>query len=208
MLIENTEVYGFRAALRGMRNPMNSWDRSDSEIPGPCFFLKSMVPELPYIGPKDMELALKLINGGSEHRKFLRQIQIWVDFTLPRYVWQELDTYKVATVRMSCSTMHKLTSRHLEQSDFEDIIPDAWLTWINDKIDEAKSGKFDLNARKGLLPEGYLQKATYTLNYETALTIYHQRKNHRLPQWNAHTEGSICNWILNLPYMTEWVKTK
>jgi len=271
MKIENTTVYGFKPALRGMRNPKNSWAKSDSffysgcdfhnhetrasysptryidlagtvytweqlptELRGECTRRswdsdpehKIKKPEMCIIGPKDMKLATSLIKGGSEHRKFLRQIMIWMDITIPRYVWQELDTYKVATVRNSCSTMHKLSSRDLEQSDFEQPIDSTLLHEINqlgayirtiklikeeEERKQAQAGlpiNEALRQMKNILPEGFLQRATYSLNYETALIMFHQRKNHRLPEWNVDSEGSICSWILSLPYMKEWTQLK
>jgi hypothetical protein len=175
-------------------------------------------PELVMVGPNDAQLARKLIKAGPEHRKFLRQIMIWCDITIPRYIWQELDTYKVATVRNSCSTMHKLGSRDLEYNDFEDdVVGDAMLNTINGLGAEMRrlrvlKGSEPAKERvrtlhrhlKQLLPEGFLQKATYTMSYETALSMYHQRKNHRLPEWNVRSEGSICSWIKSLPCMDEW----
>jgi hypothetical protein len=213
----NTEVFGFNAALRGMRNPMNSWDKGDS------VYRSDSVPS---IGPNDCKLALSLIKAGTEHRKFIRSIIIWTDIEAPRYVWQELDTYKVATVRNSCSTMHKLGSRDLVCEDFScGVVMPAVLTELNLlagdyrhlKSIKADSNKIDCVQRqmKQLLPEGFLQKATYTMNYETALTMFKQRRNHRLPEWKFFTEychkdpvigikdedTSITNWIFSLPYM-------
>lgn len=219
MKIENVEVYGFRAALRGMRNPMNSWDKSDTQ-----FQIREAVeiwhqhgistPEGPVIGPKDLQLACKLIKGGSEHRKFLRQIQIWMDITIPRYVWQELDTYKVATVRNSCSTMHKLGTRDLTQEDFQYSIAQDMLDMLNNYGESFREAKEagdtnwmnEIRAEyKNVLPEGFLQKATYTMNYETALSMYFQRRNHRLAEWNEKAEGSICQFIWKLPYMDAFI---
>lgn len=238
--ITETEVFGFRAAFRDMRNPMESWDRSDS-----CFgsFLDKWrpldiyVPELPVIGPEDMRLALKLVAGGTEHRKFLRQIVINAVFEAPRYLWQEIDTYKVATVRNSCSTMHKLGHRDLVPGDFEasDISP-SLLDQINVLgLQYREGGKkdFALVARmKRLLPEGYLQRAGYHMNYETALSMFRQRANHRLLEWRftpmtpplpgacsaecsqmffgsksigQPVERSICNWIYLLPCMSDFI---
>jgi hypothetical protein len=217
----NTEVFGFNAALRGMRNPMNSWDRGDSVC-------RSDV--IPAIGPNDLKLVLSLIKAGSEHRKFLRSIVIWTDIEAPRYVWQELDTYKVSTVRNSCSTMHKLGSRDLVLEDFSGgVVMTEVLERLNLLALEYRNAKFlraeclktdgkvdNLQRRmKQLLPEGFLQKATYTMNYETALTMFNQRRKHRLPEWkfveeDSHkeavlsiqdTDTSICNWIFSLPYM-------
>ncbi len=205
MKIEHITVAGFEAAFRGMRNPMDSWDRSDSVANSPINAHGF------WIGGKDMELACKLINAGSEHRKFLRQIMIWVDLTLPRYVWTELDTYKVGTVRNSCSTMHKLGSRPLTQQDFELPISYPCLQNLNDLGEELRESKKGFNLKtirrslKNALPEGYLQKATYMMSYETALSIYFQRRNHRLPEWRADSKGSICQFIADLPYMWKFI---
>lgn len=217
MKISNTEVYGFRAALRAMRNPKDSWDKSDSRF-GPNTSLPDhyrwdgtigdlLCSEFPNIGPNDLELALKLIRGGSEHRKFLRQIIVWVDFTLPRYVWQELDTYKVATVRNSCSTMHKLGHRDLTGDDFEKgglVLPET-LTQLNILGRQYRENRDYTTVRimKAILPEGFLQRATWTGSYETLLAMHRQRKSHRLPEWSG--EGGICEWIRSLPYMTEFI---
>jgi len=223
MKIENIEVFGFRSALRSMRNPMNSWEKSDS-----LFYACSpysplnpkwnsdppwgwgsdiFVPEDPYIGPEDFKLMMKLIRGGTEHRKFLRTIHVNADFTLPRYVWTEFDTYKIATVRNSCSTMHKLGRMPISQEDFEAPIPNFLLFELNHLGQLFRETKnFDIvREMKNILPEGFLQKANMDLNYETILNIYSQRKNHRLPQWNCTKLDSgvysICKWIEDLPYM-------
>lgn len=218
MLIENTEVFGFRAALRGMRNPKNSWHKSDSRYGIPRQSLEQRaqwnpyvveVPEYPLLGENDLKLALSLISGGSEHRKFLRMITISMDITIPRYVWQELDTYKVCTVRNSCSTMHKLGHTKLEADDFEGgvILPEVlnFLNSLGKSYRDTKDYNF-VRVMKNHTPESFLQKATYHMNYETAITMFKQRWNHRLSQWRAGEEGSICNWILMLPYMKDFLK--
>lgn len=221
MKIERTVVFGWQPALRAMRNPKDSWDRSDSKFYGDSEFTPSInpwqnisVPELPSIGPKDMELACSLVRGGGEHRKFLRQIIIWVDLTLPRYCWQEVDTYKVATVRNSCSTMHKLGSRELTQDDFELPIAQSCLDDLNALICEFQGKKEQKSKElrdvrrelKNALPEGFLQKATYTMSYETALAWLRQRSNHRLDEWNIKVPGSLCHWAVNLPYMAQFAE--
>jgi len=198
MKIENTEVFGFRAALRGMRNPMNSWNKSDS------VFLENGL--LACIGEADNELAKKLIKAGTEHRKFLRFIHIQVDLTIPRYIWQELDTYKIATVRLSCSTMHKLGSKDLEESDFQDnYVLEQTKQELNACGNQYRITKNInlLRQMKQMLPEGFLQKATYDFNYENAINLYHQRKNHRMSEWSG--EDGICKWIESLPMMKEWL---
>jgi hypothetical protein len=221
MIIEHIEIYGFKAAFRGMRSPLESWNKSDSTFDGEMIFRCPIgtdwgmtVLEDPKIGSKDLQLACKLIKGGSEHRKFLRQIMIWFDITIPRYVWTELDTYKVATVRNSCSTMHKLGTRDLTQDDFELPISEPLLKELNTygilfrqaKVikDHKEMGRIR-HEYKNILPEGFLQKATFTMNYETALSMYFQRRNHRLPEWKANKEGSICSFIASLPYMKDFI---
>ncbi len=213
MKIEKVEVYGFRAALRGMRNPMNSWDKSDSTF-GERYMTSGwndprvMALEYPGIGPNDMQLALSLIKGGGAHRKFLRQIMVWWDITIPRAIWQELDTYKVSTVRNSCSTMHKLGSRDLEGCDFEGgEITNAQLDLIN-RLGEAyrvNKTASNLHSLKMHLPESFLQKATYSFSYETALKMWFDRHGHRMPEWSG--PGGICEWIARLPYMQSFIDT-
>jgi hypothetical protein len=193
MIIENIEVYGFRAALRGMRNPMNSWDKSDTKYRAndneSCRWDSSygwewnwnnqgiQVMEMPIMGPNDLTLACKLIKGGSEHRKFLRQIQTWINITIPLYIHHELDTYKVSTVRNSCSTMHTLGLRDLTREDFESPIPKEWLEYLNDIGEDFRNAK----AQKSAI------------------------RNHRLVEWRADKEGSICSMIASLPYMKEFI---
>tara|TARA_Y100000310_G_scaffold345057_1_gene461470 strand:- start:5492 stop:6214 length:723 start_codon:yes stop_codon:yes gene_type:complete len=234
MKIEHTTVFGFEAALRGMRNPMNSWDKSDTvfaaealrtykEWPWPGM----AVAELPLMGPSDLSLACKLIRAGTDHRKFLRQIMIWVDLTLPRYAWQELDTYKVATVRNSCSTMHKLGHTDLDYDDFEGgACPGGTLQELNEMAHNYRekqevggwlhgkmalfSGYDIVRYMKGILPESFLQKATYTMSYETALSAYFARRKHRLDIWREGRAGgyegpSITRWIHSLPYMEDFI---
>jgi len=221
MKIERTIVFGFEPAIEDMRNPMDSWEDSDSSYwSGLCnagLFVDSCggvirAPERPVLGPKDLDLACKLIKRGSAHRKFLREIIIWARLTLPRFVWQEMDTYKVATVRNSCSTMNKLGTRDLEQSDFERPIPEAILRLVNmsgaqlRQAKEEQEGIREMRVElKNILPEGYLQLAGYLMSYETALTMFFDREPHRLPQWRADCEESLCSWIASLPYMKQFI---
>lgn len=204
MKIERTKVLNMDEAIRGMRNPMNSWHLSDSRhiVPTKEDPLKDFE-----IGEKDAELALKLIRAGTDHRKFLRQIFISCFITIPRYIWTELDTYKVATVRNSCSTMHKLGSRDLSEDDFQDGMVNAEtlydLNALGKLYRENKSANL-LRQMKGILPESFLQAATYTMNYETAMNMYHARKNHRMREWSG--EGGICEWIRSLPMMDQWLE--
>jgi len=197
MKITNTKVYGFDNAIIGMRNPMNSWDKSDSGLDSYGEFL---------MGNKDNKLAKKLIKAGSDHRKFLRQIFISAFIEVPRYIWTEFDTYKVNTVRNSCSTMHKLGARDLTCNDFQDgVVIDIVLDRLNElgRLYREDKKVSILREMKQILPEGFLQGATYTMNYENAMNMYHSRKNHRMSEWSG--EGGICKWIENLPMMDEWL---
>jgi len=210
MKIENTRVYGFESAIHGLRNPMNSWDKSDSgferyDITTFDDNVRKYLQEFK-IGPNDNELAKKLIKLGSEQRKFLRLIHVQCFITIPRYIWQELDTFKVATVRMSCSTMHKLGMTDLTREDFQDdaVLPET-LKMLNDIGREYRYTKNVelLRQMKQILPEGFLQSADYDMSYETARAMYHQRKNHRMTEWSG--KGGICEWIQSLPMMKEWL---
>lgn len=232
MKIEHTEIFGFRAALRGMRNPRDSWDNSDSKFWGKPkvpfidasgtwsqrskLFVSNdpytiFAPEHPQIGSNDLELAQNLILRGGDHRKFLRFITVTCDITLPRYVWQEVDTYKVGTVRNSCSTMNTLGKRDLVQDDFENSIPELFLQELNKAVadfrerDGSKAKRSARVSMKDLLPEGFLQKATYLLNYEVGFRMYWSRRFHRLPMWRESCEGSICSWIKSWPYMSDFL---
>lgn len=212
MKIEKVQVFGFEAAVRGMRNPKNSWHHSDSVL-NFCPFDAKYNPisdetniESFYLGPKDEKLARNLVVGGPEHRKVLRQIMIWCDITAPRYFWVDLDTYKISTVKDSCSTMHTLGDRDLVQDDFEQPISDFHLTGLNSlgtffRAAKRRKDVDDIRKVRRLyknnLPEGFLQKATYMLSYEAALSIYLQRKNHGLLEFTDH----LCQMIRGLPYM-------
>jgi hypothetical protein len=226
--IEHTQVFGFQAAIRGMRNSRESWSRGDSSfgveafsvynkragphsccsvLPWPTYI---SCPEVPHLGPNDLKLMKNLARAGSEHRKFLRQIQVWVDMTLPRYIWTEMDTYKVGTVRNSVSSMDRLGLRDLTQEDFQNPVPEILLRELNHYgwLYRTSKGKERNTYRiiiKNMLAEGFLMKSTMTLNYENIVNIYHQRKNHRLPEWNTKDTGiySICDWILELPWLQE-----
>lgn len=212
MKIENVEVFGFKAALRGMRNPMESWERSDTAygraLPYYIFDIIQGISfsESVWIGPNDIKLACSLVRAGGSHRKFLRQIIVWCDLTISRMIWTEVDTYKVATTRNSCSTMHKLGHRDLELSDFEDEeIEWSQLTLLNDLAQKYRvsNSTDDLRRLKQSLPESFLQKSTFTFSYETGLKMYCDRRNHRMREWSG-PEG-ICEWIKSLPYMTNFI---
>ena len=221
MKFENTEVWGFEHAIRGVRNPLESWDKSDSEYidieseEGIELQSKGIYYK---IGENDLELMQKLIKAGSEHRKFLRQIFISVDITAPFYWWKEFDTYKVGTVSNSCSTMHKLASTPItmncfEMGDFdyfvgqnENDIGHIWegliydLEYLRRKYNETKDKRYWKELIR-LLPESWLQKRTITMNYENILTMYRGRKNHKLTEWSK----SFCDWVKTLPYAEELI---
>ena len=191
MKLENLEVFNFKGAFRGMRNPMNSWDKSDSD------FLNGI--EL--LGPADIALAQKLIRAGGEHRKFLRQIIVSFDLTAPLYLWKEFDTYKVGTVANSTSTMHKLASTPITLNCFEiddyddslqlidpihlDVRIDSFISdleQLRQLYNETKDKRYWKELIRWL-PESWLQTRTITMNYENILSIIHQRHNHKLSEW-------------------------
>ena len=228
MNITNTQVFGFEASLRGMRNPMNSWHLQDSRYLYNYDLeeLKTIGDELqwhPYIedftsgtfviGDKDMDLAKRLIKAGPEHCKFLRQIQVWADFDMPLYWWSEFDTYKFNT-KNSCSTMHKLLNNKeeitidnfvydREDKVFMQVIVDQ-LNYLRHHYLESKDYNYVIRAKK-LLPTSYKQLRTVNTNYAELINIYHQRKNHRLKQeW----QDIFCRWVEDLPYMDEFLNIK
>lgn len=205
MKITNTEVFGFEASLRGMRNPMNSWhlqDTIDDSWQGII------------IGEKDLDLAQRLIKAGSEHCKFLRQIQVWADFEMPLYWWSEFDTYKFNT-KNSCSTMHKLLNakKEIELSDFvyfNDIEKEILsfsvreLNILRNRYLETKDFKYVITAKR-ILPTSYKQKRTVNTNYAELRNIYFQRKSHRLKEeW----QDVFCKWVESLPYAEELILYK
>ena len=191
--IENIDVYGFEAAIRGARNPMNSWDRMDS-----CYNNGEFE-----IGENDYKLLKKLTIAGPEHRKWNRMITVTMDITAPLYFLKEWDTYKVGTVANSCSTMHRIQAKKFEMSDFSvehlrslrvmhEVIDE--LNFYRDKFNKSKS-KDDWWEMIQLLPTSYNQKRTVHLNYEVLGTIYHQRRHHKLDEWHV-----FCDTIKTLPY--------
>ena len=221
MKFENTEVWGFEHAIRGMRNPLNSWDKSDSGY-GCAHIIRSggRCVDCPFdknlcenrtvfkIGDNDLALMQKLISAGSEHRKFLRQIFVSVDITAPLYWWKEFDTYKVGTVANSTSTMHKLASTPITLDCFETDDYDesntliGFLENLRQKYLETKDKRYWKELIRWL-PESWLQKRTITMNYENILTIYRQRKNHKLNEWSGADNSELSNyisWVKTLPY--------
>lgn len=203
---ENISVHNFEGAIRGMRNPLDSWNLSDSGNDDQ-YCLDSFSGF--HIGPKDMELAKRLIKGGTEHRKFLRQIMVCVDIIAPRYWWQEFDTYKVGTVANSCSTMHKLKAYPFERNmfaiDSESFEQEDMTHWLNTlaylnhlrKLYNETNDMKVFRRLKQALPESFKQRRTVTFNYENGLTFIRQREHHRLSEW--HTD--FANMIYGLPYM-------
>ena len=219
MKFENTEVWGFEHAIRGMRNPLESWNKSDShdDIEEVMVDEEVVLERGKYIiGSNDLQLAQTLIRAGSEHRKFLRQIFVAVDITAPLYFFKELDTYKVGTVANSTSTMHKLASTPItldcfEMGDFTPFIDNfkidlswrtvvSYLEQLRQKYNETKDKRYWKELIR-LLPESWLQKRTITMNYENILNMYRQRKNHKLTEWSK----SFCDWVKTLPYAEELI---
>lgn len=213
--IENKVTYGWEAAIRGMRNPMNSWGKSDSQY---CY---NNVTECLHcadklcriyenankfvIGDNDLKLMKQLVKAGTDHSKFMRMINVSMDITAPLYWWKEFDTYKVGTVRNSCSTMHKIHSKEFEVSDFstDHLNLDSMevlkktielLNYYRDQFIETKCKNAWWQMIQ-LLPSSYNQRATVQLNYAVFRNMYHARKNHKLDEWRE-----FCEWIETLPY--------
>ena len=226
--IENAEVFGWEHAIRGMRNPMNSWEKSDSD----CLF--HMFQNYPNddsmaeaytryldefglnlkIGPNDHDLMMRLRNAGTDHRKFMRMITVYLDITAPLYWWKEFDTYKVGTVANSCSTMHKIAAKEFTLEDFSiehlqgvnqckwgDSVPALVMVQIVECLNFWRNRYLQTRDKNDwwqiiqLLPSSYNQKRTVMLNYEVLANIYKSRRNHKLDEW--HT---LCDWIETLPY--------
>lgn len=221
MKFENYEAWGFKHAIRGARNPMNSWDRMDSNYLITNYEKHDGEETIEYdesqyfLGIKDIDLMQRLIKAGPEHRKFMRQIFVSVDITAPLYWWKEFDTYKIGTVSNSCSTMHKIHSKPITLGDFEidDYIPIESIT--NNLFIEENLIPYLENLRQKYietkqtwywkelirwLPESYLQKRTITMNYENLYSIVRQRKGHKLSEWKTF----IC-WAHELPYANELI---
>jgi len=208
--IEKTETYGWEAAVRGMRNPKNSWDKSDSTFMG-------TPGNMGYVGLGDLALMHRLAAAGTDHGKFLRMIAVTCDVTAPLYWWKEADTYKVGTVADSCSTMHKIHAKELDVSDFShDHIEEltnidygmAWqhlintvgyLNYYRDRYNETRDKKYWWQLIQ-ILPTSYNQKRTWCLNYAVLKNMYHARKEHKLDEWRE-----LCRWIETLPYAKELI---
>ncbi|MBQ9805205.1 MAG: hypothetical protein IJW49_01675 [Clostridia bacterium] len=203
--LERTSVMNMENAFRGARNPMNSWDKSDSYRDENGNFV---------LGANDLDLGRRLATAGNDHRKFLRQIFVSVDITAPLYWWKEFDTYKVGTVANSCSTMHKIHAKAFDRDDFSHdrldegglAALDALIAFLESerlKFVEDKTNKTAWHNMIQLLPSSFNQMRTVTLNYENLINIYYARRYHKLAEW--HT---LCDWILSLPYAKELICVK
>lgn len=227
--IENINVYGFESAIRGMRNPMNSWDKSDSYPAVDCGKCGKIEREgickkedrdctgfeCYAVGENDLDLMKRLFKGGTEHRKYLRMINVTMDITAPLYWWKEFDTYKIGTVANSCSTMHKIHDKEFTLDDFslehcEMLTMDVFIQHIIPTLNiyrklfcgiesgDRKGQKSDWWQMIQLLPSSYNQRRTVQMNYEVAVNIIRQRKSHKLDEWHI-----MVDELLNLPYMEE-----
>lgn len=201
LTLKNTSVMNFENAIRGARNPLNSWGRMDSHTEPDGSFV---------FGPNDLDLAMRLAKAGSDHRKYLRMVFVSVDVTAPLYWWKEYDTYKVATVANSTSTMHKIHSKPFSMDDFScDHMTDGTKKFMETVVAELENIRLRFKETKSkddwydmiqLLPSSYNQMRTCTFNYETLINIYRARKNHKLAEW--HT---FCDWIEILPYAEQLI---
>ena len=234
MRFENTEIWGFEHALRGMRNPKNSWNKNDTIIYDDDIWtgtqngksLGNNTPMMVYIGPNDMKLATTLIKAGPEHRKFLRQIFVSVDITAPLYFFKQFDTYKIGTTANSTSTMHKLTSKPITLDCFEiddfnedleyyqgntagmlsDLLIEQ-LEFLRQKYLETKDKRYWKELVRWL-PQSWLQTRTWTANYEVIKSMCHQRRGHKLNEWSGlddKTKENFIRWAKTLPYAEEFI---
>ena len=203
--IERVAVMNLENAIRGARNPMNSWARMDSAYDENGNYI---------LGENDLDLGRRLARAGSDHRKFLRQIFVSVDITAPLYWWKEFDTYKVGTVANSTSTMHKIHAKAFERDDFShDRLDEGGLAALDALVSYLECERQKFVAHKEdrqswhnmiqLLPSSYNQMRTVTMNYENLINIYYARRYHKLAEW--HT---LCDWIMSLPYAKELIAVK
>ncbi|MBR2019157.1 MAG: hypothetical protein IKA05_02005 [Clostridia bacterium] len=203
--VERTSVMNLDNAIRGARNPMNSWAKSDSYYDESGKFV---------LGPADLDFGHRLAIAGSDHRKFLRQIFVSVDITAPLYWWKEFDTYKVGTVANSTSTMHKIHAKAFERDDFSHDRLDgdgiaaldsliAYLEAERQKFVAQKENRQPWHNMIQLLPSSYNQMRTVTLNYENLINIYYARRTHKLAEWHV-----LCDWIASLPCANEWIRIR
>ncbi len=200
--IERVSIMNLDNAIRGARNPLNSWAKSDSYYDDKGNYV---------LGPVDLDLARRLATAGSDHRKFLRQIFVSVDITAPLYWWKEFDTYKVGTVANSCSTMHKIHAKAFDRDDFShDRLDEAGLAALDALIAYLESERQKFCADKAdrqpwhnmiqLLPSSYNQMRTISMNYENLINMYYARKTHKLAEWHTY-----CDWVETLPYAKELI---
>lgn len=203
---ENVEVMGWEAAIRGMRNPMNSWDKSDSEMSS-----LNIADGIQELGSNDRALMMKLRNAGTDHRKFMRMIIVYVDIIAPLYFYKQLDVYRMGVEKNSCSTMHTIHKKPFTFDDFscEHLMDEldyertfrGYLSWTIDGLNEAREkyletkDKFYWWQMIQLLPSSYNQRRTYMFSYEALANIYKARKDHKLDEWH-----DFCDWIKTLPY--------
>lgn len=201
--IEDTEVVGWRAAIRGARNPMNSWARSDS-----VYFPGQDYSCCVSLGPNDLKLLRGLANAGPDHGKYLRMIQVYCDITAPLYWYKELDTYRMGVEKNSCSTMHKIHSRDLNVDDFShdhNLVP-GWLEYTVSVLNACRDRFLETKEKSWwytmiqVLPSSYNQRRTYMFSYAALRAIYHARKNHKLAEWH-----DFCDWVRMLPYAAELI---
>ena len=202
--VERFSVMNMENAIRGARNPMNSWAKMDSYYDEKGNYV---------LGPNDLSLAKKLAKAGSDHRKYLRQIFVSVDITAPLYWWKEYDTYKVATVANSTSTMHKIHAKPFERDDFScDKMSEGALSILDGIIEYLEKARLEYIETKDkalwfdmiqLLPSSYNQMRTCTMNYETLINIYYARRHHKLDEWHV-----LCDWIMSLPYAKDLIAVK
>ncbi len=203
--VERTSVMNMENAIRGARNPMNSWARMDSHYDEKGDFV---------MGQNDLDLAKRLAHAGTDHRKFLRQIFVSVDITAPLYWWKEFDTYKVGTVANSTSTMHKIHTKIFERDDFSHDRLDegglaaldaviAYLESEREKFVADKSDRQSWHNMIQMLPSSYNQMRTVTMNYENLINIYYARRAHKLAEWHV-----LCDWIMSLPYAADLIAVK
>ena len=202
--LDKTYVMNVDNAIRGARNPLNSWDKSDSYYDEDNNFV---------LGEADMGLGHRLAIAGNDHRKFLRMVFVSVDITAPLYWWKEYDTYKVGTVANSTSTMHKIHSKPFSREDFScDRMSEKALACLDNVINVLEETRLEFVETKErahwddliqLLPSSYNQTRTCTMNYENLINMYYARRNHKLPEWHV-----FCDWIESLPYAKEWILIK
>jgi hypothetical protein len=204
--LENTEVMGWEAAIRGMRNPKNSWDKSDSYWTHIVDVETNDICNFEYfVGDNDHELMMRLAKGGPVHAKYRRMIMVYVDITAPLYWWKEFDTYKIGTVANSCSTMHKIHAKEFTLDDFScERMHDTSRKALRNTIDVLNFDREMFNKTGDvaywddmiqLLPTSYNQKRTVMMDYEVLVGIHKHRRNHKLKEWHV-----LCDWIERLPY--------